>query len=222
MRKLFSILILFFAFGCAHKRVSKEQDPVPPHPCFKATAASDLEFLKTNIETCKTLKTIYGTTPLMLAASRGKDDVINLLLSSGANINEVDNEGAPALNYSVTANKVSSAGLLILSGIDMDSRRPDGITALMLAIQQSSPEMVHTLTTTRQAINGKAEDGWTALYFAVRRQDPSILSLLLRQGACKNTTDSYKQTPLDFAKEVGWQQGIYLIEKAPACGTKKN
>ena len=56
----------------------------------------------------------------------------------------------------------------------------------------------------------------------ITRQDPAILNLLLRQGACKNTVDRDKVSPLDFAKEVGWQQGAYMIEKAPACGTIKN
>ena len=221
MRILLFVSLLAL-ISCTHKELSKTDLPLHPDPCFTAAANNDIPYLQAHLEVCKNTKTQYGTTPLMLAAAKGRDNVISFLLGNGMDINEVDNDGGTALNYAVIAKQVSSAGLLILSGVELESKRPDGITPLMSAIQLSSPEMVHTLTTTRQAINAKAEDGWTALYFAVRRQDPSILNLLLRQGACKNTIDSYKQSPLDFAKEVGWQQGAYMIEKAPACGSKRN
>lgn len=221
MRILLFISMLAIV-SCSHKEVAKTD--LLPHtdPCFKAAAAGDVSYFQAHLDVCKKVKTPYGTTPLMLAAARGQDGVINFLLANGVNINEVDDDNGTALNYAVVSKQVDSASLLILSGIGLESQRPDGLTALMSAIQLSTPEMVRVLTTTRQAINAKTEDGWTALYFAIRRQDPSILNLLLRQGACKNTIDSEKQSPLDFAKEVGWKQGMQMIERAPACGIQRN
>ena len=213
---------LFFLVGCSHLGGKKTNIPIPSHPCFQAAAKGDLEYLQKNIEICKTTQNEAGTTPFMLAAAKGKDEVINFLLSNGVDVNEADKTFGTAINYAVVANQVNTAGLLILAGADLETKNPDGITVIMLAVQQSSFEMVRTLTTTRQAINAKAEDGWTALYFAVRREDPNVLYWLLRQGACKNVIDSYKQTPIDFAKEVGWKQGIAILEKAPACGTKNS
>ncbi len=207
--------------GCSHTAAKKSDFVIPAHPCFGAAAKGDLSYLEKNLSTCKTIRSDSGTSPFMLAASRGQDEVINFFLSNDVNVNHTDNTFGTAIVYAVVGNKVSTAGLLILAGADLDAKGPDGITPIMLAVQQSSFEMVRTLTTSRQSINDKATDGWTAIYFAVRRQDPSVLLWLLRQGACKNITDTYKQTPLDFAKEVEWKQGISILEKSPACGAKK-
>lgn len=217
-----SFLILFlYLTGCSHAAPKKADFVIPAHPCFGAAAKGDLSYLEKNLPTCKTIRSDLGTSPFMLAASKGQDEVVNLLLSNGVNVNETDNSFGTPIVYAVIGNKVSTAGLLILAGAELDAKGPDGITPIMLGVQQSSFEMVRTLVTSRQSINDKAEDGWTALYFAVRRQDSHVLQWLLRQGACKNVTDSYKQTPLDFAKEVGWKQGISILETAPSCGIKQ-
>ncbi len=221
MRLVFLISLIFSA-ACSHKAPTQTQIAIPPHPCFKATAAQDLDYLQKNIEVCKTMRNLQGTTPLMLAAAKGNIDVISFLLQNGVDVNEVDLSFASAIEYAIATNKINSVDLLILSGIDLSTKKPDGITPLMIAVQQGSPQMIRSLTSTKQAINDKAEDGWTALYFAIRREDPHILHHLLRLGACKNVTDSYNQTPLDFAKEVGWKQGISVIENAPACGEDKS
>ncbi len=216
-----ALVSILFLSACAHKETFQKSPvpkAIPPHPCFTAAAQGDVNFIQKNLEVCKIMKSESGTSPFMLAAARGQDQVLHFMILNGVDVNETDSTFATALNYAVVAHHVSTVGLLILSGADLEAKHSDGITVLMLAIQQSSPEMVRTLTTTRQAINSKAEDGWTALYFAIRREDPRILSLLLRQGACKNTIDSYKQSPLDFAKEIKWEQGVLILEQAPACG----
>jgi ankyrin repeat protein len=220
MRLVFIFSILFL-LGCAHDSSNKTL-VVPPHPCFVAAAKGDLEYIQKNLETCKKTKTEQGTTPFMLAASKGQDSILNFLLTNGVDVNELDKTSDSAINYAVTFNQVNSAGLLVLSGANLEAKRPDGITPLMNAVQFSSPEMVNTLVKTRQAINAVAEDGWTALYFSIRRKDPNLLLLLLRSGACKDTLDSYKQTPMDFAKEVGWEQGLLILKSAPSCGINKS
>lgn len=220
MRILY-FLPLLFLISCSHQPVQKKDVPVPPHPCFGAAASGDLDYLQKNLETCKATKTAAGTNVLMLASAKGQKDSINFLIQNGMDIDGVDVAFSSALDYAVVTNRVDSAEFLILSGASLESKKPEGITPLMTAVQIGSPAMIRALTTTRQAVNAKAQDGWTAIYFSIRRKDPGILSWLLRQGACKNVVDSYKQTPMDFAKEVEWKDGIAILEKAPACGPEK-
>lgn len=217
-----SILSSLFLISCSHKKTQSATAPSPPHPCFTAAAKGDIDFLQKNLETCKTVRSSGGVTTLMLAAARGQDNVINFLISNGMDVNVADDGQDTAINYAVVSNQVGAANLLILSGADLGTKRPDGITVVMMGVQIGSPEMVYALLSPRLAINAKAEDGWTALYFAIRRQDPGVLALLLRQGACKNVVDAEKMSPLDFAKEVGWRQGISILNKAPACGSQTN
>lgn len=221
MRILFFISVIFL-ISCSHKAVQKTEVAVPPDPCFTAAAKGDLDYLQKNLEVCTTTKTPAGTNIMMLASAKGQKDVLNFLIQNGMNIDAVDLAFSSALDYAVVTNRVDSAAFLILSGASLESKKPEGITVLMTAVQIGSPAMIQTLTTTRQAVNAKAQDGWTAIYFAIRRKDPGILSWLLRQGACKNVVDSYKQTPMDFAKEVDWKDGVAILEKAPACGPEKS
>ena len=217
--KITYLLLLVMAVGCAQKSITSSQvQPGPTHPCFTAAGKGDVDYIKNNIETCKSLHNQYGTTPLMLASAKGHEDVINTLVQSGTDVNAQDGDNSTAINYAAVTNQVGAATLLVLSGADLESKRPDGISVLMTAVQTGSPQMIRVLTSTHQAINAVNEDGWTPLYFAIRRQDPGLLDYLLHQGACKNTVDKEKISPVAFAKEVGWKEGIQILNSAPACG----
>lgn len=217
--KLIYLLPLLFLAACAHKQTSADQ-AATPHPCFKAITTKNFEYLKNNLEVCKATKSDSGTTPLMLAAARGHTDLISFMLQNGFDVDEQDFDNGTAINYAMVGNQIDAASLLVLSGADLESKRSDGITVLMGAVQISSFPMIRALTSTHQALNAKADDGWTPIYFALRRRDPEILKYLVRQGACKNVVDIENISPLDFAKEIEWNQGIEILKHSPACGNK--
>ncbi|MEN0059853.1 MAG: ankyrin repeat domain-containing protein [Bdellovibrio sp.] len=185
--------------------------------CFKAVIADDLEAIKRFMPECRKSRAENGVTPLMLAAAKGHIKILEELLRAGEDVNEADAQGDTALNYAVVRRQVATLHLLMLYQASVKSRRPDGITALMQAVQHGSQQMIQILVQDREGVNAQAEDGWTALYFAIRRQDEDILRLLLRHGACPDVLDTYQQTPLDFATEVGWQKGSELLKASPNC-----
>lgn len=156
----------------------------------------------------------------MLAASKGYAPLVDFLIQQGFDVNETDKSGDTALNYAVIFHQPEMAQLLILNRAEMATKREDGITTLMQAVQLGSPRMVQVLGLHPDGVNHRAQDGWTALYFAIRRKDESILRYLLSRGACIDTVDSYQQTPLDFAKEVGWAAGQDILQKASPCSLK--
>ena len=158
----------------------------------------------------------------MLAASKGYAPLVDFLIQQGFDVNETDKSGDTALNYAVVFQQPEMAQLLILNRAEMATKRVDGITTLMQAVQLGSPRMVQVLGLHPDGVNHRAQDGWTALYFAIRRKDESILRYLLSRGACIDTVDSYQQTPLDFAKEVGWTVGQDILQKASPCSSKSS
>ncbi|MFN9069092.1 MAG: ankyrin repeat domain-containing protein, partial [Bdellovibrionales bacterium] len=129
--------------------------------------------------------------------------------------------GDTALNYVVSRNQLEAAHFLVSRGARVVSQREDGISSLMQALQIGTPEMALTLMTDTEALNQFAEDGWTPLYFSIRRQDIRLLTALIDRGACVNVFDSYRQTPLDFAREVKWTDGEKIIAKAKPCQEKQ-
>lgn len=217
MRFLILIFTVLVA-ACSTKPKLPESKTLPTHPCLAAAAQNNLSYIEKNLNECRTVKSANGVTILMLAAAKGNAQLVNFLIQSGMDINEADLSFDTALSYASVYNQVDTVNLLILAGAELTTQDPSGVTPLMKAVQAGSPQMVYALSLTREAINARAADGWTALYFAIRRQDPQILGWLLRQGACKNLLDQEKVSPMDFAKEVGWAEGLAILEKAPACG----
>ena len=91
-----------------------------------------MKSLISNIE----LKDEEGQTPLIIAVCNRQLDVINLLLSHGAQINAVDNEGKTALIHAITPGGDSGdpaddlVKLLIEKKADIEVKNERGKTAL--------------------------------------------------------------------------------------------
>ncbi|ETV68568.1 hypothetical protein, variant 2 [Aphanomyces astaci] len=64
---------------------------------------------------------MQGRTPLHIAASAGRDDVLQLLLLHGANLNAVDDHGMTPLHASALAGHVSVAHSLLVATLDATS-----------------------------------------------------------------------------------------------------
>lgn len=185
--------------------------------CFRLVGQNLVREFSAKKEECQNHRSEQGTTILMLAAARGHLEILNEILNLKVDVNEADFQGDTALHYAVSTNKVAAAQALMKAGARVKSRRPDGITSLMQAIQFGSRQMVEVLSEDFEAINDPAQDGWTSIYFAIRRNDIQILDQLLKKGACPFVFDSYRQTPLEFAKEVKWIEAQNLLAKVRSC-----
>jgi len=76
-----------------------------------------------------------GATPLHLAASRGHEEVMKLLLAHGADVNSIardKNRGTP-LHWAVEAGRLGSVRILVEAGANIDAENRHGQTPLNLA-----------------------------------------------------------------------------------------
>ncbi|HWR38981.1 MAG TPA: ankyrin repeat domain-containing protein [Patescibacteria group bacterium] len=83
-----------------------------------------------------------GFTPMMAAASYGKQDIIRLLLGKGANPNAKDKDGQTALMKAVAANQALAVRVLMQSGADVNMRDAKGRTAISIAKEKKDPKVV--------------------------------------------------------------------------------
>ena len=77
-----------------------------------------------------------GRAPLSLAASEGNSSIIELMLDSGACIEDTDKEGLTALAWACVRGRLSAVQCLIDRGADVNTCDKTGRTPLDLAAFQ--------------------------------------------------------------------------------------
>ena len=120
---------------------------------------------------------------------RCDSELIKLLIDSGADIYDFDNEGVSIFDMAVTYDNLEMVEYLINDGIDVNkTTRRSGFTALMAAACYGRAEIVKVLLQ-----NGADKDlvdikGFNATDFARKMNKKSILKLLdFDKNAPKNT-----------------------------------
>jgi len=87
-----------------------------------------------------------GDTPLHVAAYWGRPDVVDLLVSHGADVTRVNHWGQTALHLAVASGHADVAGRLLGAGADPRTKTPGGLTAVDLARQFKDKTLVQRLS----------------------------------------------------------------------------
>lgn len=80
----------------------------------------------------------YGVTKLAKASGEGDIDLVNELLSQGANPNLCKGMGEPPLLWAVRSNQENIVKVLLDAGADPNFKSTEGITPLMIAMEDGS------------------------------------------------------------------------------------
>jgi len=107
------------------------------------------------------------------------DDILMLLIESGADIFEFDNEGVSIFDMAIANNKKEIVKYIIDAGIDVNStNRRSGFTPLMAAVCYGRVEIIKILL--KQGANIYAIDskGLNAIDFAKKLHKKNVLKLL--------------------------------------------
>lgn len=144
-------------------------------------------------------------TPLKMATKRGLVDIIELLISHGAEVNtKIENDDS-ALHEAVVSLYNSSqkaVEFLIENGADINAKGFHGKTPLHLA-SEGQPVLHYEKP--------------HLLYY--KPVDESIVEYLLKEGAEVNAMDDQGLTPLDYAVKNGHTKIIEILHK---FGAKRN
>ena len=191
MRKILHQLIL---------RLRQKFRGTPKHDLHKLAFNRDYKKLeealsKCSIEQINEPEKGMKWTPIFIPVSDGLVESVKLLIKYGANVNALDVYGRPPLYYigdpspvpSATAeNRLQVAKLLLDNGADVNITDVDGAQPL-----------------------------WRIVYSALgqgKEDELPIVKLLLEYGADPDFRTKPGGSPLDFAKKVGYQPIIELLE----------
>lgn len=137
---------------------------------------------------------------LFEAASRGDTDMIELLISKGADVNAKNEDGDSVLKSAVSKNKVNMAvvRLLLDEGADVKS-------ALKYAVCHGKARVVETMISMGEDMRVRYGDGETALMVAATCGNPHIVGLLLDAGVDINAKNNSGHTALYEAKNARYE-----------------
>ena len=153
-----------------------------------------------------------GASPLILASERGHKDVVQLLLTSGADPNLADEDGFTPLIDAVDDGHFEVAKLLLDYGADPNlANKIDGYVPLMYASLSGFMDIVKLLLDRGADPNLKGDTGDTALSNAVDRGHKDIAKLLLDRGADPDIPDSHGNTPLHNAVKKNHKDLVQLL-----------
>jgi ankyrin repeat protein len=163
-------------------------------------------------------------TPLFLAISNGRSDLVTSLISRGADVNYIDQNGHSPLDYANQAKRteiilaLAKAGARVVSPLAGATASPvmtytggslpvaAPIPALYQAVRMHDIEKVRALLRAGADPNERAPGGWAPLHQAVYNE-PAICLLLLESGADVNARviephQSSNATPLLLAAYI--------------------
>ena len=86
-----------------------------------------------------------GKSALMLAIWEGKNEIVDLFIKSGANINQADTDGKTPLMLAVWKENLQLVKLLIKNGADVEAKNRDGIGAKDMAELSGNGEIIDFL-----------------------------------------------------------------------------
>lgn len=144
-------------------------------------------------------------------------DGIESFIKEGADVDKTDRDGNTPLQIAVQNGYLRIIEILIENGADVE--KDLSATPLMKAVDHENIEAIKILIEKGKAnINGRDLYGKTALMRAIDLHNPKIeaIQTLIECGADINITDSYKNTPLLKATQLGHAEIVEILINAKA------
>ncbi|MFC1603384.1 ankyrin repeat domain-containing protein, partial [Planctomycetota bacterium] len=162
----------------------------------------------------------FRKTAIQRAAMAGHKDVVELLISKGA---DIDAGEVSPIQLAVENGHKDIAELLIAKGADIDVKNETGNTLLHLAAQGAHKDVVELLVEKSVNINARNNEGRAPTHLAAQRGQRDMIKLLLEKGADVNAKDNDGNTLLQHAlQQRRWSIAKDLIDAGVEVNATNN
>lgn len=160
---------------------------------------------------CLTCTDAQKMTPLHCAAMFDHPEIVQYLVSEGADINALDKEHRSPLLLAASRAGWKTVHTLIRMGADISVKDVNHRNVLHLVImnggrlEEFAKEVSKTQSNAQllQLLNEKDNSGCSPLHYASREGHIRSLENLIRLGACINLKNNNNESPLHFAARYG-------------------
>jgi ankyrin repeat protein len=144
---------------------------------------------------------------IVFPAANGDVDILNSLLSAGADVDGHDSTGATALMAAAVMGNDKIVEVLLERGAKIEARDESGYTPLMfasnakLAPTAGRLRAVKALLAKGAQVNAKDKSGSTPLMFAAQDGDDEVVKVLLAHGADPEVKGKHGLSAIGFAEQ---------------------
>jgi uncharacterized protein len=174
-----------------------------------------------------------GTTPLHWAVQQDRLDIVEALISAGANVNAKNRYGITPLVLAATTGNASVTAALLKAGADVRVSVPETGSVLITAARTGNPEVVKLLLAAGADVNfSERYSGQTPLMWAAAEGHSEAVKALIAGGANVEAKARDMKTALFFAVRRGDMNSVSALlaagadinartapEKMPNCET---
>ncbi len=128
---------------------------------------------------------------------KSHNQILELLLKSGAGVNDQDADGTTPLTYAAYYGDTQAIGLLLKYGADINlAGCANKLTPVLIAVMRGNTESAKLLLIRKAKVNIPDLDSCTPLSAAADGGRPDLIEMLLNYGADVNIPDKSKLTAL--------------------------
>ena len=132
-----------------------------------------------------------GWTSLALAAARGHEEILEVLLTRGVSVNHTPPGSWSALAHATSNNHTAK---LLSHGAEISHQNPDGKTTFTLAVTRGNPDVLSLFLSQGAAVETPDENRYTSLMVAAYHGHVEVASLLLDRNAKLESAENYGST----------------------------
>ena len=180
-------------------------------------------FLNTNALLYVNARNSNRATPLHIAASEGKDELLSLLIEKGAYLFSKDNDGRTPIAISYVSCKYEFTRRLLYYGSKLipQELEKEALTGIHEAVENNNvSEVVSEIGRDSESINSLTRSGLSPLMLAAVQGNETIVNLLLESGAKVEQTNERGETALIWASAFQGREKI--VESLLAQGAHPN
>ena len=170
-------------------------------------------------ECIRLLEQYGGKMDLCTALTIGEQVRIDRMIKNNKDCLEVTRyDGYAPLHLAVMYDRPGVIDQLIDAGVEVDIKNThnnssyQNQTPLYLAINQNKPEIAKKLLEVGADPNIPAYYQRTPLHIAVTSRRVELIELLVKHGANPNLKDKKNKSPLDYCRQVSWNEQAKAIE----------
>jgi ankyrin repeat protein len=221
LTRLLGMMMVLFSSSAAFAQVPPTESELAGYSgLFAAAHKGDFALIR-QLATRDTVnaRDAHSRTPLLVATHARKTEAMRALVAAGADPRAKDSRNYDAITIAAVADAADTMSVALeLGGNAGEITSPYLGTALIAAAHLGHDEVVRRLIKAGAPLDHVNNLGWTALIEAVILGDGgprhvACAQALVEAGARRDLADREGRTPLDHARNRGYQAMIAVLEK---------